>query len=254
MNSKKSANLSQQHPSKSSSSTGGGAGSEAMLYDKQHFIVPPLLVYEAHRSLIKDDVLATHKLTNPSSIQEEQNSVMHATGLKKRTIKKGIFGVSSQDNDDEDLEKKGLGFKICCCCCYLGKKHFGIGFGWMIMAVIIIMLFGVAFLKFGENIWYVQSVYDLEKIDYYNVLDIKRDATVRDIKRAHRQMVLKWHPDKNPECGDECVTKMAKITEAYIVLSNDETRTFHDTYDVKPPEKMIQKAREQQHSKKKKSK
>lgn len=223
----------------------------AASHAQQHFIVSPFLVYEAQRSLIRDDVMATHKLTNPAAIKEESNNVMHQGGFKKRTIKKGIFGVSSQDQD-EDLEKKGLGFKICCCCCYLGKKHFNIGFGWVIMAVIVLMLCGVAFLKFGENIWYVQSVYDLEKIDYYSVLDVKRDATARDIKRAHRQMVLKWHPDKNPDCGDECVQKMSKITEAYIVLSDDETRQFHDTYEVKPPEKMIQKAREQQHSKKKK--
>ena len=218
---------------------------------KQHFSINPFMVYETQRALIRDDVHATQKLLDPAAIQEEGNIVMHQNGFKRRTAKKSMFGGSgkSKGGDDEDLENKSLGFKVCCCCCYVGKKYFNIGFGWVIMAVIVALLIGVALLKFDENVFFYQSVYDLEEINYYDLLEIPKDAPVKDIKRAHRKMIRQWHPDLNPDCGEECVTKMAKISEAILVLSNPETKAFHDKYGVKPPEKMIRAAQSQQKKK-----
>lgn len=67
------------------------------------------------------------------------------------------------------------------------------------------------------------------KRDYYEVLGVKRDAEVDDIKRAYRQMALKNHPDKNP--GDaEAERRFKEAAEAYEVLSDTPKRQRYDRY------------------------
>jgi molecular chaperone DnaJ len=67
------------------------------------------------------------------------------------------------------------------------------------------------------------------KRDYYEVLGIARDAEIDDIKRAYRQMALKFHPDRNP--GDqEAEKKFRESAEAYEVLSDPGKRQRYDRY------------------------
>ena len=55
--------------------------------------------------------------------------------------------------------------------------------------------------------------------DYYQILGVGRSAEVNEIKKAYRQLAMKYHPDKNP--GDkEAEEKFKKIGEAYAVLSD----------------------------------
>jgi molecular chaperone DnaJ len=63
--------------------------------------------------------------------------------------------------------------------------------------------------------------------DYYNILGIGRDATGDEIKRAFRQLALKYHPDRNPDDLD-AATKFQDATEAYQVLSDPEERLKFD--------------------------
>lgn len=65
--------------------------------------------------------------------------------------------------------------------------------------------------------------------DYYDVLEIARDASGEDIKKAYRKQALKYHPDRNP--GDSSAEKRFKdISEAYEVLSDDGKRKTYDRY------------------------
>ncbi|HOK51135.1 MAG: molecular chaperone DnaJ [Bacteroidales bacterium] len=67
------------------------------------------------------------------------------------------------------------------------------------------------------------------KRDYYEILEVPRNATKEEIKKAYRKQALKYHPDRNP--GDkEAEEKFKEAAEAYEVLSDDEKRARYDRY------------------------
>jgi molecular chaperone DnaJ len=69
----------------------------------------------------------------------------------------------------------------------------------------------------------------MTKRDYYEVLGVARTAAADEIKRAYRQMALKYHPDRNP--GDALAEeKFKEAAEAYSVLGDSEKRTVYDRY------------------------
>jgi len=65
--------------------------------------------------------------------------------------------------------------------------------------------------------------------DYYEILGLNRDANDEDIKKAYRQMALKYHPDRNP---DDTVAeeKFKEATEAYEILKDPQKRQIYDQY------------------------
>jgi molecular chaperone DnaJ len=66
------------------------------------------------------------------------------------------------------------------------------------------------------------------KRDYYTVLEVERNASSDDIKRAYRKLARKYHPDVNKENNAEA--KFKEINEAYEVLSDDRKRAAYDRY------------------------
>ncbi|AXY21890.1 Chaperone protein DnaJ [Komagataeibacter saccharivorans] len=67
------------------------------------------------------------------------------------------------------------------------------------------------------------------KIDYYAVLEISRDASGDEIKRAYRKLAMQYHPDRNQ--GDaEAENKFKEINEAYDVLKDDQKRAAYDRF------------------------
>lgn len=68
-----------------------------------------------------------------------------------------------------------------------------------------------------------------QTIDYYKLLEVPRDATPEDIKKAYRKMAVKYHPDKNP--GDKAAEeKFKEIAEAYEVLKDPQKRQSYDRF------------------------
>ncbi|XP_052881590.1 uncharacterized protein LOC108461888 isoform X1 [Gossypium arboreum] len=97
---------------------------------------------------------------------------------------------------------------------------------------------------------------------YYNVLGVKVDASIQDIKRAYRKLAMlykkfeepqlmvclfceceeqQWHPDRwtrTPSLLSEAKHKFQQIQEAYSVLSDQRKRTLYDAglYDPEDEE------------------
>ncbi len=67
------------------------------------------------------------------------------------------------------------------------------------------------------------------KRDYYEVLGLNREATADELKKAYRQMALRYHPDKNPG-DDEAERRFKEAAEAYEVLSDPAKRQRYDRY------------------------
>lgn len=65
--------------------------------------------------------------------------------------------------------------------------------------------------------------------DFYKTLGVNRDASAEEIKRAHRKLARKHHPDLNP--GNKVAEeKFKEIQEAYDILSDPEKRKKYDQY------------------------
>lgn len=65
--------------------------------------------------------------------------------------------------------------------------------------------------------------------DYYDILEISKNATAAEIKKAYRKKALECHPDKNPG-NSQAEKNFKEISEAYEVLSNTEKRQIYDRY------------------------
>jgi DnaJ-class molecular chaperone len=64
--------------------------------------------------------------------------------------------------------------------------------------------------------------------DYYEILQIPKDADDSQIKKQYRKLALKYHPDKNKDPSAEEMFK--KISQCYQVLSDPKKRDLYDKF------------------------
>jgi molecular chaperone DnaJ len=69
------------------------------------------------------------------------------------------------------------------------------------------------------------------KKDYYEILGIKKDAELADVKKAYRQLAMRYHPDRVEEKEKKAAEeKFKEISEAYGVLSDPQKRQTYDQH------------------------
>lgn len=69
----------------------------------------------------------------------------------------------------------------------------------------------------------------MDFIDYYKILELDKNASDADIKKAYRKLARKFHPDLNPN-DETAKKKFQQINEANEVLSDPEKRKKYDKY------------------------
>jgi curved DNA-binding protein len=83
----------------------------------------------------------------------------------------------------------------------------------------------------------------MSKRDYYEVLGVSRSASADELRKAHRKLVRKFHPDVNKN-NPASTERFKEAQEAYDVLSDPEKRRQYDEFghagpspfgDVGPP-------------------
>ncbi len=69
----------------------------------------------------------------------------------------------------------------------------------------------------------------MSKRDYYEILEVSKNATAEEIKKAYRKKALQFHPDRNP--GDKSAEeKFKEAAEAYEVLSDQNKKARYDQF------------------------
>lgn len=64
---------------------------------------------------------------------------------------------------------------------------------------------------------------------YYQVLGVGEAATEEELKRAYRQLALRFHPDRNPD-DPQAEARFKEISEAYAALVDPAKRREYDAF------------------------
>ena len=66
-------------------------------------------------------------------------------------------------------------------------------------------------------------------IDFYELLEVSRDADDASIKSSYRKLAMKWHPDRNPGDAD-AEARFKAISVAYDCLKDQQKRAAYDRF------------------------
>lgn len=96
---------------------------------------------------------------------------------------------------------------------------------WGIIIVLLVVFSLMCFSKLNEE-FYARFAWG-NQVNLYEVLELAPGATPAEIKAKYRDLAMKFHPDKHPDCSD-CTAKFAEIQNAYEVLGDPQKREVYD--------------------------
>ena len=77
-------------------------------------------------------------------------------------------------------------------------------------------------------------------MDLYKILEVDKNSTINEIKKAYKKLALKYHPDKS--CNIDTISQFIEINNAYTILSDDKKRKEYNSsiyrdFVIKSPKK-----------------
>ena len=69
----------------------------------------------------------------------------------------------------------------------------------------------------------------MAKRDYYEVLDVAKNASEAELKKSYRRLAMKYHPDRNPD-DKEAEDNFKEAKEAYEILGDAQKRAAYDQF------------------------
>ena len=76
-------------------------------------------------------------------------------------------------------------------------------------------MIGLGLLQYQKDIYAKLSKFRIDsEVNFYEVLEVSSSVSDSDLKNQYKKLVIKYHPDKNPNCHS-CKDKFNAIMEAW---------------------------------------
>lgn len=92
--------------------------------------------------------------------------------------------------------------------------------GFFVRILLLLIVCGLFYVVYQES---ARAENKLKGFDPYEILEVDKNATLREIKKSYRRLALIYHPDKN-QGNAEAQHKFILISKSYECFTNEEKK------------------------------